>query len=318
MTGRSAVALVLAALVAPALVSKPALAQAQDDVENPGRGSRAAAAPCRRRQCGATAARPSSRRRRSGRLRKSLRSSSSINLFHPTAAGSNVRLRPRLGAGGVGQEWQPYTDGQWVDTSYGWSFQASVPWGWATYHYGRWGSRNNLGWYWVPGFRWAPAWVAWRHVNGYAAWSPLAPRGFAYGRNWPGWVVVPHAHFTAPIRRWALPSNRVGVIVRAARPVQGFGSTRFVRTSRSSADPWWFQTAGRKTAAIELPALQLRRRRGASATDLLTAQSQQHVVARALHFDEPRLQRLAHLRGAVEAGPGERVRAGDARRDEEA
>jgi hypothetical protein len=129
----------------------------------------------------------------------------------------------------VGQDWQPYTDGQWVDTSYGWSFAASAPWGWATYHYGRWGWRNNLGWYWVPGYRWAPAWVAWRHVNGYAAWSPLAPHGYAYGRTWPGWVVVPHAHFTAPIRRWAVPSNRVGVIVRAARPVQGFGSVRFAR-----------------------------------------------------------------------------------------
>jgi hypothetical protein len=130
---------------------------------------------------------------------------------------------------GVGQDWQPYTDGQWVDTSYGWSFQASVPWGWATYHYGRWGFRNGIGWYWVPGYRWAPAWVAWRHVNGYAAWSPLAPRGYVYGRSWPGWVVVPHAHFTAPIRRWAVPSNRVGVIVRSARPVQGFGSVRFAR-----------------------------------------------------------------------------------------
>jgi hypothetical protein len=130
--------------------------------------------------------------------------------------------------GGVGADWQPYTDGQWVDTAYGWSFAATVPWGWATYHYGRWGFRNG-GWFWVPGYHWAPAWVAWRHVNGYAAWSPLGPRGFAYGRNWPGWVVVPHAHFTAPIRRWAVPSNRVGVIVRSARPVQGFGSVRFAR-----------------------------------------------------------------------------------------
>jgi hypothetical protein len=133
--------------------------------------------------------------------------------------------------GNVGSDWQPYTDGQWVDTSYGWSFAASVPWGWATYHYGRWGFRNG-GWFWVPGYHWAPAWVAWRHVNGYAAWSPLAPHGFAYGQRWPGWVVVPHAHFTAPIHRWAVPSNRVGVIVRSARPVQGFGSARFARPAQ--------------------------------------------------------------------------------------
>jgi hypothetical protein len=131
--------------------------------------------------------------------------------------------------GGVGADFQPYTDGQWVDTTYGWSFLATVPWGWCVYHYGRWGWRAGLGWYWVPGYRWAPAWVAWRHASGYAAWSPLAPRGFVYGRTWPGWVVVPHAHFAQPIRRWVVPSNRVGAIVRSAQPVRGFGSARYAR-----------------------------------------------------------------------------------------
>jgi hypothetical protein len=129
--------------------------------------------------------------------------------------------------GNVSADWQPYTDGQWVDTSYGWSFYSTVPWGWATFHYGRWGFRSGFGWYWVPGYRWAPAWVAWRHANGYAAWSPLAPRGYVYGQRWPGWVAVPHQHFNQPIRRWAVPPSRVGVIVRAARPVQGFGSLRY-------------------------------------------------------------------------------------------
>jgi len=124
-------------------------------------------------------------------------------------------------------EWQPYTDGRWVDTQYGWSFAASVPWGWATYHYGRWGWRPSLGWYWVPGFHWGPAWVAWRHANGYAAWSPLGPHGYVYPRAWPGWVAVPHAHFTHPIVRYRVPTARVGVIVRTARPVRGFGSARY-------------------------------------------------------------------------------------------
>ena len=36
------------------------------------------------------------------------------------------------------------------------------PFGWATYHYGRWGYSDRMGWFWVPGNRWAPAWVAWR------------------------------------------------------------------------------------------------------------------------------------------------------------
>src|SRR3954471_9296357 len=127
---------------------------------------------------------------------------------------------------GVGPDWQPYADGQWVSTAYGWSFAAPVPWGWAAYHYGRWGWRAGFGWFWVPGYTWAPAWISWRWVNGYACWSPLAPRGFVYGRHWPGWVVVPHAHFAHPIRRWIVPRARVNVIVRSARPVRGFPGWR--------------------------------------------------------------------------------------------
>jgi len=122
----------------------------------------------------------------------------------------------------VGSDWQPYSDGQWVSTSSGWSFAAPVPWGWAVYHYGRWGWRAGFGWYWVPGYVWAPAWVSWRWANGYACWAPLAPRGYIYGRGWRGWVVVPHAHFAHPIRRWIVPRAQVSVIVRSGRPVRAF------------------------------------------------------------------------------------------------
>src|SRR5260221_446604 len=43
---------------------------------------------------------------------------------------------------------------------------------------------------------------------------------------WPGWVVVPHAHFTAPIRRWAVPRAQMSEIVRSSRPVRAFPSYR--------------------------------------------------------------------------------------------
>jgi hypothetical protein len=122
----------------------------------------------------------------------------------------------------VDPDWQPYADGRWVSTSWGWSFVSPVPWGWAAYHYGRWGWRAGFGWFWVPGYAWGPAWVSWRWMNGYACWSPLGPRGFVYGRHWPGWVVVPHAHFAHPIRRFMVPRARVGVIVGSARPVRAF------------------------------------------------------------------------------------------------
>lgn len=126
--------------------------------------------------------------------------------------------------GNVGQDWQPYADGRWVDTGAGWTFVSAVPWGPVVFHYGRWGWRAGWGWYWVPGYVWAPAWVSWRWVNGYACWSPLAPRGYLYGRYWPGWVVVPHAHFTAPLRRWVVPRSQASVIVRSARPIRAFPS----------------------------------------------------------------------------------------------
>ena len=34
-----------------------------------------------------------------------------------------------------------------------------------------------LGWAWVPGYNWGPAWVCWRHAEGegYCGWAPLPP-----------------------------------------------------------------------------------------------------------------------------------------------
>jgi hypothetical protein len=138
----------------------------------------------------------------------------------------------------VGPDWQPYADGQWVSTTWGWSFAAPVPWGWAVYHYGRWGWRAGFGWFWVPGYVWAPAWVSWRWANGYACWAPLGPRGYVYGRRWPGWVVVPHAHFAHPIRRWIVPRAQVSGIVRSARPVRAFPTWHASRNFKAQRGGW--------------------------------------------------------------------------------
>ena len=121
-------------------------------------------------------------------------------------------------------DWQPYTDGYWVDTAWGWSFAPTVPWGWATFHYGRWGFGLGLGWFWVPGFVWSPAWVSWRYSPGFVCWSPFAPAGFVYGRFWPGWVTVAGVHFTHPINRFRIPRFHSVAIVRAATPVRGISS----------------------------------------------------------------------------------------------
>jgi len=77
-------------------------------------------------------------------------------------------------------DWAPYTDGHWVYTDEGWTWVAddSEPWGWATYHYGRWVNLDGRGWFWVPGYTWAPAWVSWRYGGGYCGWAPLPPDTF--------------------------------------------------------------------------------------------------------------------------------------------
>jgi hypothetical protein len=73
------------------------------------------------------------------------------------------------------RSWRPYTDGHWVYTDVGWTWVSEEPFGWATYHYGRWMRLRNIGWVWVPGDEWAPAWVSWRKSNDYVGWAPLPP-----------------------------------------------------------------------------------------------------------------------------------------------
>ncbi|MDG1853982.1 MAG: cell envelope integrity protein TolA [Verrucomicrobiales bacterium] len=72
-------------------------------------------------------------------------------------------------------DWSPYTVGQWNYTELGWHFTSPEPWGWACYHYGRWVRYRTLGWCWVPGREWAPAWVSWRTSSNHIGWSPLPP-----------------------------------------------------------------------------------------------------------------------------------------------
>ncbi|MEO7793891.1 MAG: DUF6600 domain-containing protein [Thermoanaerobaculia bacterium] len=71
--------------------------------------------------------------------------------------------------------WRPYSIGRWVDSDYGWTWVSYERFGWATYHYGRWAWDRHVGWLWVPGTDWAPAWVAWQQGHGYIGWAPLPP-----------------------------------------------------------------------------------------------------------------------------------------------
>lgn len=71
--------------------------------------------------------------------------------------------------------WQPYTVGSWEWTDAGWYWNSDEPWAWACYHYGSWYDAPNVGWVWIPGTDWAPAWVTWRSSDAYIGWAPCGP-----------------------------------------------------------------------------------------------------------------------------------------------
>lgn len=89
----------------------------------------------------------------------------------------------------IDQNWRPYSDGRWVYTDAGWTWDSDEPYGWAVYHYGRWTNVQGLGWVWVPGTEWGPGWVSWRHSDRYVGWAPLPPEArFVANIGFSAWV----------------------------------------------------------------------------------------------------------------------------------
>jgi hypothetical protein len=84
----------------------------------------------------------------------------------------------------VGAAFQPYdTAGSWnyADGDYAWV--SDYAWGWVCFHYGRWALGAGR-WVWIPGRRYAAAWVSWRvsdNGDGYVGWAPMAPTWFWLG-----------------------------------------------------------------------------------------------------------------------------------------
>ena len=132
----------------------------------------------------------------------------------------------RIWVPAVGWGWRPYYYGQWVLTDWGWTFASDDPWGWAAYHYGRWNWAVGVGWYWIPGMVWGPAWVSWEYGAGYVTWCPLGPPGVVFGYHHPAWVAVPENHFTRPIARVALPSQRTFPVIAKTTPLPPQGTAR--------------------------------------------------------------------------------------------
>lgn len=114
----------------------------------------------------------------------------------------------------VAAGWRPYGSGEWVWTDCGWYWQSDEPWAWACYHYGYWVDDASLGWVWVPGLEWAPAWVSWRVGGGYIGWAPLPPPGWFFARH-PRpelFVFVGTSKFGGRIRPGSLTVNNRGIL----------------------------------------------------------------------------------------------------------
>lgn len=151
--------------------------------------------------------------------------------------GYGMCWRPSVAAD---SEWRPYCqEGHWVYTTDGWSWQSDYPWGDTVFHYGRW-HRGGFGWVWVPGYDWAPAWVTWRHVDGYCGWAPLPPEAVFrpgvglwyrgrlavdvdFGLDADRFTFVAYDHFwDHHLHGWLLPRERVRFVFGRSVVMNGY------------------------------------------------------------------------------------------------
>ncbi len=117
-----------------------------------------------------------------------------------------------------------YTNGQWMDTDLGYSWSSGYSWGWAPFHYGRWEFDPHYGWFWIPGYEYAPAWVLWSQADDYYGWAPL---GFGIDINISigkipsnRWMYAPRGYIGySRIDQYCVPYNRVNVYYQRQRPI---------------------------------------------------------------------------------------------------
>jgi hypothetical protein len=130
----------------------------------------------------------------------------------------------------VPHQWRPYLLGRWVWTDYGWYWMSDEPFGWITYHYGRWYYDDYYGWVWMPDDVWGPAWVDWRYDDNYIGWAPLPP--------YATFSVTVGLRFTtpwvAPVHYWNFVRyRRFGAVIRYRDTAPEEFTRRLISTTRS-------------------------------------------------------------------------------------
>lgn len=141
---------------------------------------------------------------------------------------------------GVAEDWRPYYQGRWAPYSGGMTWISDEPWAYVAYHHGRWHWSLGVGWFWIPGINYSPAWVAWNHTPGYYGWAPLGyyntPCHWGYGA-WGGgyaWNVVSVNHINVVNVRTRIYSD-----ANILRTFNGAtGSTTWTGGGRDLRAPW--------------------------------------------------------------------------------
>jgi hypothetical protein len=184
--------------------------------------------------------------------------------------------------------WRPYASGYWVYTDFGWAWVSDEPWGWATYHYGRWFEDPVYGWMWEPGTEWAPAWVAWRESDDWVGWAPLPPtatwsawsglRFEAVSIPSPSWSFVPRPRLTEASLSIAIaPTNRnVGLLSRTR------DATHFALRSGRPVDEGVSLAAFERQTGRRVPHLRI--------VDALAPQREHGAANGAVAFYRPRVR----------------------------
>jgi len=129
----------------------------------------------------------------------------------------------------VGVGFVPYLSaGHWSYTDHGYFWVSDHSWGWATFHYGRWVQSARWGWVWVPGARYSPAWVEWRHGGGWLGWAPTRP-SFRWHAGVATYVEAPPAPYVF-VHSSAFFSPYLTVVVAhpAHRPALMSTTTRWI------------------------------------------------------------------------------------------
>jgi len=105
--------------------------------------------------------------------------------------------------------WQPYIYGQWRELNGELFWVPMETWGWVPYHLGFWQWDEKLGWLWIPGSLFAPAWVDWDFFFGYYTWWPWSPMDWLYLGYYPYYYTGYYGYYY-PYYYWYNPPGVPG------------------------------------------------------------------------------------------------------------